>query len=215
MRRSGSANPGGAALDRYEALAVLLTNDALARPEDGARWVLDLVRRFEIPPLSAYGVANEHVPALVDKAAHASSMKANPIALSTAELERIIRSALYFDDVAFRSSLTDCSGRCLPSHRGRVHNRPAARRAQTRSEQHQRIRASGFGQRLLEPCSAAASAEAAGPASAVRVAVGAPPTVEPSSKAATVPPGRWLDFSVIARLLRLRFLCVFRRWASR
>jgi alcohol dehydrogenase class IV len=43
--------------------------------------------------LRAYGILEEHVPALVEGAAKASSMKGNPIALTLAELREVITAA--------------------------------------------------------------------------------------------------------------------------
>ena len=62
--------------------------------EDGVRWVADLCRRLEIPPLRAYGVGATDLPDLVAKAAGASSMKGNPIVLTPDELHEIISRAL-------------------------------------------------------------------------------------------------------------------------
>ena len=86
--------PQSQTLVRYAEIARILTNGAQATPEAGADWVRDLVRRLEIPPLGAYGIRAEHVPDLVAKAARASSMKANPIALTTEELTAVVQEAL-------------------------------------------------------------------------------------------------------------------------
>jgi alcohol dehydrogenase class IV len=56
-------------------------------------WLTELCARLEIPPLSAYGVAEQHIAELVSKAAKASSMKANPIELTAAELTEIVTRA--------------------------------------------------------------------------------------------------------------------------
>ena len=53
-----------------------------------------LCRRLEIPPLRAYGVGPADIPALVEKAAQASSMKANPIVLNAGELTGILEQAI-------------------------------------------------------------------------------------------------------------------------
>jgi alcohol dehydrogenase class IV len=44
--------------------------------------------------LSAYGVTEMHFPAIVDKAAKASSMKGNPIVLTPEELTEILRASV-------------------------------------------------------------------------------------------------------------------------
>jgi alcohol dehydrogenase class IV len=79
---------------RYQEVAQLLTKNCEATAEDGAAWVAQLCQRLSIQPLGAYGVTERHIPDLVEKAARASSMKANPIVLTPAELTRILEQAL-------------------------------------------------------------------------------------------------------------------------
>ncbi len=86
--------PQNPALDRYRVIARILTEDAGAIPEDGPQWVENLTRQLGIPPLRAYGIRGPDVPQLVAKAALASSMKANPISLTAAELTAVIESSL-------------------------------------------------------------------------------------------------------------------------
>jgi alcohol dehydrogenase class IV len=86
--------PQSQALLRYAEIARVLTNQPRATPEQGVDWVCDLVQRLEIPPLRAYGIHAEHIPDLVEKAARASSMKANPIPLTPEELTDVMQAAL-------------------------------------------------------------------------------------------------------------------------
>ena len=86
--------PGSHALLRYEEVARLLTGRPQAVAEDGASWTADICRRLEIPLLRTYGVSLDDIPVLVEKAARASSMKGNPIALTPEELCEIIASAV-------------------------------------------------------------------------------------------------------------------------
>jgi alcohol dehydrogenase class IV len=81
-------------LERYAAVARILTGRSHATPEDGAAWVEELCRELEVRPLGAYGVRTADVPALAEKAANASSMKANPIALTRVQLEELLSRAL-------------------------------------------------------------------------------------------------------------------------
>ncbi|MCS7044052.1 MAG: iron-containing alcohol dehydrogenase [Bryobacteraceae bacterium] len=85
--------PGSPALERYaEAARILCGEDADA---DRLAQRLDEIRQeLGIPRLSAYGIAEEHLPALCEKAARASSMKGNPVALTGEELAGILREAL-------------------------------------------------------------------------------------------------------------------------
>ncbi len=85
--------PESAALIRYAEIARLVT-DAAATADDGVEWVAGLVRRLEIPPLATYGIGARHVEAIVAKASRASSMKANPIVLTAAEMTETVERAL-------------------------------------------------------------------------------------------------------------------------
>src|SRR5207245_108850 len=53
------------ATNRYKRVARLLTGDSNATADAGVRWVANLVKDFEIPRLSAYGIKNEHARELV------------------------------------------------------------------------------------------------------------------------------------------------------
>jgi alcohol dehydrogenase class IV len=75
-------------------VARLLTGNPQATAEDGVRWTAEICRRLEIPPLRTYGVGQEDLAALVEKAAKASSMKTNPIILMPAELGEIMARAV-------------------------------------------------------------------------------------------------------------------------
>jgi alcohol dehydrogenase class IV len=81
-------------LDRYRHVARILTGDQSAKPEDGANWVESLCRDLEIQPLRAYGLRPSDIAALAEKGAGASSMKANPIALTRAQLEELLARAI-------------------------------------------------------------------------------------------------------------------------
>lgn len=80
-------------LSRYSEIACLLTGNSNARGEDGADWLSDLVSRMKIPHLSDYNIPREEFPIIVEKAQKASSMKANPIALTDEELTDILKAA--------------------------------------------------------------------------------------------------------------------------
>jgi alcohol dehydrogenase class IV len=86
--------PGSPVLARYQEVAVLLTGDAQAQPEDSVRWLQDLVEGFKIANLGVYGVSQEHIPELVEKSGQASSMKGNPIQLTRVEMVAILERAL-------------------------------------------------------------------------------------------------------------------------
>lgn len=87
-------DPAGPGLLRYGEVARILTKNDDATPEDGAQWIGGLTKQLAIPPLSAYGVTSADAPELAAKAARANSMKANPIALSPAELTAVLEHSL-------------------------------------------------------------------------------------------------------------------------
>ena len=89
-QRGGSAQ----AVNRFDEVARLLTGRATATADEGVEWVRALVADLKIPPLRAYGVTRDHTAELVQKAAKASSTKANPISLAPDELARVLESAL-------------------------------------------------------------------------------------------------------------------------
>ena len=86
--------PHSASLSRYTEIARLLTGQAAATGEEGVRWVRELCADLRIPPLRSYGLRAEDVSELCQKAAQASSMKANPLPLTADELREILSSAI-------------------------------------------------------------------------------------------------------------------------
>ncbi len=92
-RALGSRQPGSEALRRYNEVALLLTGSSQATADQGVKWVSALVAELRIPGLRAYGLTGENVPELIEKATHASSMKANPIALTREELAEVLERA--------------------------------------------------------------------------------------------------------------------------
>ncbi|MCX6909304.1 MAG: iron-containing alcohol dehydrogenase [Verrucomicrobia bacterium] len=94
IRALRGRRPGSETLRRYDEVAQLLTGDPRATADDAVAWVSELCGALEIEPLRAYGVKPGHFPALVEKAAAASSMKGNPILLSQSELREILERCL-------------------------------------------------------------------------------------------------------------------------
>lgn len=82
------------ALTRYHQAACLLTGDAQAQAEDLTAWVTYLCGELGILGLQALGLKPSQIPELVEKAARANSMKANPIELRREELIAIAERAL-------------------------------------------------------------------------------------------------------------------------
>ncbi len=86
--------PRHPALGRYAAIARLLTGQSDARAEDGIDWVRRLCVEFNIPSLRVWGVTEAALPSVVEKAARASSMQANPLLLTSEELLAVLAAAL-------------------------------------------------------------------------------------------------------------------------
>jgi alcohol dehydrogenase class IV len=75
-------------------VAQILTGDRDATADDGVAWVIELCRALDVPPLSAYGMTQDDIPAVITKAARSSSMRGNPIKLTPHEMEAILTAAL-------------------------------------------------------------------------------------------------------------------------
>jgi alcohol dehydrogenase class IV len=86
--------PEDEAVRRYRDIARILTDCSTAEPEDGANWVAALCQQLSIAPLRAHALETRQIPALVEKAAQANSMKGNPIPLTAHELTEIAERAL-------------------------------------------------------------------------------------------------------------------------
>lgn len=86
--------PTAPALLRYTEAARLLTGDPRASAEAGALWATAVADELGVPGLAAYGLTAAAIPDVAARAARASSMQGNPIALSPEELAAILRAAL-------------------------------------------------------------------------------------------------------------------------
>jgi alcohol dehydrogenase class IV len=84
----------GHSLVRYAKVAAIVTGSEKAAPSDGIAWIRNLCRALKIPRLQIFGITEGDVPLLVEQAAKASSMKANPVVLTKEELTEILRRAI-------------------------------------------------------------------------------------------------------------------------
>jgi len=94
VRALQERQPDSPSLCRYREVARILTGSEEADAVDGVRWVERLCGELGVPTLATYGIGPDDFPALVQKASVASSMKANPIALTPAEMVEILERAL-------------------------------------------------------------------------------------------------------------------------
>jgi alcohol dehydrogenase class IV len=91
LRERGSDHP---ALERTTEVAVLLTRQPNATPEDAIAWLEELTAALSIPGLASYGLNEAEIAAVVDAAQRASSMRANPIELTDEEVTEIVTRSL-------------------------------------------------------------------------------------------------------------------------
>ena len=79
---------------KFDEVARILTGNDKATAPDGIVWVEALVDKLKIPMLSKFGVEQDHFPELVEKAKKSSSMKGNPVLLSSEQLTTILEKSL-------------------------------------------------------------------------------------------------------------------------
>ena len=89
VRSRGSAD----SLGRFDRVAAVLTGKTNATAADAVNWLTRLVRDLQIPSLATYGILRSHFPEITAKSAVASSMKANPVALTAQEITTILERA--------------------------------------------------------------------------------------------------------------------------
>jgi alcohol dehydrogenase class IV len=80
-------------LERYGSIARMLTGRSDASVEDGIEWVSALCTELKIPVLRAWGITEADLLGVVEKAARASSMQANPLPLTSEELTAALSAA--------------------------------------------------------------------------------------------------------------------------
>ncbi len=95
IRALKAREPENPALKRYQYAAQFLLFDRSATDRDAMDWISETGRIFDIPGLRAYGLREDDFDEIVEKSSVSSSMKGNPIALTTNELKAILEAALY------------------------------------------------------------------------------------------------------------------------
>mmetsp|Transcript_31051 Transcript_31051/g.41035 ORF Transcript_31051/g.41035 Transcript_31051/m.41035 type:complete len:459 (-) Transcript_31051:523-1899(-) len=81
-------------LDRHVEVAQIITGNINASAEDGARWLQEIAKDLGIPSLAEIGMTPDDYDKAVEFSAKSSSMKGNPIELSTEELLQILKAAV-------------------------------------------------------------------------------------------------------------------------
>jgi len=82
------------ALAKYREAAHIVTGNPDAKPDDALLWIKELCMQMSVPGLADLGVVEADIPAVVEKARRASSMKGNPIELTKDELANILQNSL-------------------------------------------------------------------------------------------------------------------------
>jgi len=84
----------GDLMARFIEVARILTGDQKATASEGVEWLSALCMKMEIPRLGFYGLTEDDFQDLTKKASVSSSMKGNPIPLSSEEMREILELAL-------------------------------------------------------------------------------------------------------------------------
>src|SRR5262249_40542388 len=94
LRALRERDPKSYAVGGYYHVATLLTGNPHAAATAGVGLIRALLSDFTIPRLAKHGVKPEDSEEIVKNAMNASSMKANPIALTAEELKEVLQRAL-------------------------------------------------------------------------------------------------------------------------
>jgi alcohol dehydrogenase class IV len=81
-------------LRRYREIAEILLDQRGVSAEEGIDWIEQLVKELRIEDLGFWGVSEEMIPDIVEKAMKANSMKGNPVELSLKDIQNIVEKSL-------------------------------------------------------------------------------------------------------------------------
>jgi alcohol dehydrogenase class IV len=93
VRALQDRDPDSRALDRYAAVARLLTGRDDATVDDAVAWLRETVAALDVPPLGEVGLQPAQYAEVAEKSARSSSMQGNPVALTGNELVGVLRVA--------------------------------------------------------------------------------------------------------------------------
>ncbi|WP_413113270.1 iron-containing alcohol dehydrogenase [Thaumasiovibrio sp. DFM-14] len=77
-------------LNRYRRLAVLLTDNMQAKPQDAIEWTNNALNRLQIPSLQMYGLAYDMFDGIAEDALRSTAIKGNPLPLTNERLIHIL-----------------------------------------------------------------------------------------------------------------------------
>src|SRR5690554_5531365 len=87
------ANQQHPLLQRYKDVACLLTNNSKAKAEDGVIFIKELNKHLNIPTLKQFNIPISDIDDIIEKAKNSSSIKGNPIELTSQQLKNILIQA--------------------------------------------------------------------------------------------------------------------------
>jgi len=87
-------SPRSEALGRYDEIGRILTGNTEATADDAVAWAERTCEGLRVPPLASYGITLADLPAIIERATVASSMRSNPVELTPDEMRQILERAL-------------------------------------------------------------------------------------------------------------------------
>ena len=93
VRALQERDAGSRALGRYEEIARVLTGNDKATADDGVAWAQELCQALQVPSLASYGMTQADFTLAIEKSSAASSMRGNPIDLTSDEMREILEGA--------------------------------------------------------------------------------------------------------------------------
>jgi alcohol dehydrogenase class IV len=85
--------PSNPILEKFRTITKFLTHSEKSEIIDGVRWLETLCEEMKIPHLGELGVEINEFPEIIQNAKFSSSMKGNPIELTTKELFRVLEKS--------------------------------------------------------------------------------------------------------------------------
>jgi alcohol dehydrogenase class IV len=81
-------------INRYREIACLVTNNPFATDNECVEWVKQLCALLEIQSLGKFGLRKSMFPEVIEKSSKASSMKGNPVVLTSEEMFEVLERAM-------------------------------------------------------------------------------------------------------------------------
>jgi len=89
-----SRAPESPAINRYTEVARIITGRPADRASEGINWIQELCSQLQVPRLAEYGIKETDFSAIIANSRNASSMKGNPVDLTSEELKEVFERAV-------------------------------------------------------------------------------------------------------------------------